>query len=245
MCRSRVVRIVITCTVAIAAAGAGATHALAQNISACSPTDQELISNYSRATLGALMASDLARYRKLSRELPGKLSPACRTILSQVEPMRVKCTEEEKETVLEHYQAVLQAALGMDAMGALEQMQDLEESLSPPCWLAVNRHVDPRVQNACSAAELDHLATFAGPVLRATAQALSTYDPAPLLQLVQAATALLSPNCTNALARFQQEVQRSPNRARQYEPSNVLDHGGGTYSVPGLGACTPSGCMAY
>jgi hypothetical protein len=235
---------VFVSTVTLVSASLAPNYVKAQGLSACSSADQQSITSYTKATIAALTASDLPRYRKISRELPGMLSPACQKILNQIEPMRVKCSEAEKESVLQHYKAVFEAVSYMDPMSALARMEDLEDSVSSSCWLAINRHIDPRVTNVCSSKELDHLASFAGPIMRQTQQLLKTLDPAPFLQLVQAVTAPLTKPCLEGLGQLQ-AIKATQSKAMQNLPSNVLDHGGGTYSVPGLGACTPSGCMAY
>ena len=211
----------------------------------CTAMDQQIRTQYHEAAQAALLTGDLERYGQLQQSVAQKVSAGCRTALRQLEPMRVRCTAEEKTTVLEHYRAVMQAAYSMDLMRIFAVMEELEQAVSPQCWHATNRHTDPQVQNACTAAELDHLASFAGPILRATAHALTTEDVGPLIELGQRAMAPLSQTCGYALARLQQAKQSTSQPSRQYEPTNVLDHGGGTYSVPGLGACTPSGCMAY
>lgn len=56
----------------------------------------------------------------------------------------------------------------------------------------------------------------------------------------------LSPTCTAALAQSQAYAPAPayPGRLPQSPPS-VYGHGGGTYSVPGVGACGPGGCIPY
>ncbi len=244
MCGIHVWRTIAAWTVAVS--GICATDVLGTDLPACSPADEEIRSQYAGATQSALVAGNLDRYRQLQRDLPAKLSPPCRKLLDRLEPVRVQCTADEKDEVLGHYQSVMEAAWNGDVMGLLSELQDLEETVSPQCWLATNRHTDPRVQNACSAIELDHMASFAGPILRATSRMLEAGDLGPILQLGQALVAPLSSACSSAVARLQQQVQASSTSpAKRYQPANILDHGGGTYSSPGLGACTPSGCMSY
>ena len=211
----------------------------------CSDADQQIRSRYQAASSDALKAGNLDRFRMLEQSLPGELSAACRRALEQMEPMRARCTADEKVAVLRHYQAIMQAAWSGDVMSIFSYMENLEQVLSPQCWLATNRHIDPNVQRACTPAELDHLASFAGPVVRATARLISSGDFAPLIEIQQAALTPLSQNCGNALVQLQQSKNNRPNQASRYQPENVIDHGGGTYSVPGSGACTPSGCMVY
>lgn len=212
---------------------------------ACSAADDQVRAQYQQASLQALMSGDLSQYRSLQQSLPGALSSPCRTRLDQLEPMRVRCTAQEKSTVLAHYQAIVQAVQNVDLDRVFDVIGNLEATVSRPCWLATNRHTDPQVVNACTVGELDHLAEFAGPILRATRVAMNTLDAGPLIQLTQQLAAPLSQHCYAAIIQNQQKVQQAQNAANAYLPQNVYDHGGGTYSVPGTGACTSTECIAY
>ena len=230
-------------------AAGGICAALAASASAqCSVTDQQIRAQYSKASLVALMSGDRDRYQALERQLPRELSPGCRGALAELEPVRTRCTPAEKATVMNRYELAMQAALRVDAMQMFGQMEQMERDVSPACWLAVNRHTDPGVQSACSTAELDHLASMASPVLRAAKRAIVANDMGPRLQASQAAAAPLSQACFQALMRLQQQRQPPPapgRAARPQMPGNVIDLGGGNYSVPGVGACTSSGCVAF
>jgi hypothetical protein len=244
MLKSGIQRAVRWCAVAGVAAVALMILPPEATAQTCSAADQQVRSQYESESLRALVTGDLNKYQNLQQSLPHQLSSSCRQILNQMEPMRVKCTAQEKNAVLEHYQAVTEAGFSGDVMRIFAIMENLEATLSKACWDATNRPTDPRVQGACTAEELDHVASFAGPMRRATSRFL-TGDLGSILQLSQQMYAPLSQHCTSVLQRVQQERQQAQNPARQYGSENVLDHGGGTLSVPGLGACTPSGCMAY
>lgn len=212
----------------------------------CSTSDQQVLSQDSKASLGALMSGDLKLYQALEQGLPAKLSPSCSSVLAQLQPVRVKCTSEEKRRVLGRYQKAIQAALNVDAMNMIGQMQAMERDVTPACWLAVNRHTDPSVLRACNAKELDHLASMASPALQASKIALTTSDMGPMMKVSQQITAPLSQACGQALMALQPKPQPNPYASpKKQMPGNVIDHGGGNYSVPGLGACTSSGCMAF
>jgi hypothetical protein len=230
---------------AVATAGAATTPCYPAAPSGCSSSDQKLISSYSEAAVEALVAGDLRRYVELSRELEAKLSSDCRAALAQSEPVRGKCSAHEKEVVLSHYEAMMQAARNGDPIRVFRLFENLEESLSPPCWIALNRIQDAGVQRACSSSELNLVASTAGPFMRAAERFLTTGDLSQTLELLQGLNARLSPACGAALAQSQRQAPQAPGSGGEYRPPGVLDHGGGTYSVPGLGACTPSGCMTF
>lgn len=234
-------RIAIHC---VAAACLAASSAVA-HAQGCSTEDDQIRAQYQQASLQALLSGDLTRFASLQESLPGRLSTSCRARLNQLEPMRVKCTAQEKSRVMEGYRAVFAAAQSGNVMRMFDVLEGLEATVSSQCWLAANRQSDPRALSACTASELDHLASFAGPTLRASRILLSTFDPMPLLRLNQQMVAPLSQSCQAALARVQQAAQMAQPQPRSYRPPSVLDHGGGTYSVPGMGACTPSGCVTY
>jgi hypothetical protein len=89
------------------------------------------------------------------------------------------------------------------------------------------------------------MASYTGPVMRATQLMLMTGDMSQLFQLGQEMTTKLSPKCSQAVTQAQQAKQSKPKAKTPMPLPGVIDHGGGTLSAPGLGACTPSGCMAY
>jgi hypothetical protein len=81
---------------------------------------------------------------------------------------------------------------------------------------------------------------------------LAMYDVASLMAVMQSLQAGLSPACSAAVdqaaARRRQKEQQLARQGRSVSPVHipqVYDHGGGTLSAPGVGACTPSGCMAF
>jgi hypothetical protein len=235
------IRIIIV-AFAVATASAIATPCYAA--AGCSSSDQQLISSYSEAAVKAFVSRDLKRYVNLMQELEAKVSSNCRAELAQSEPRRGKCSLDERKTVLSHYQAIIKAAWNGDINRLFLLFENLEESLSRPCWIALNRSQDARVQKTCSSSEVDLIASYSGPMTRSVKQFLISGDVSQLIGLQQDMYTKISPACQTALANVQKSTQNQPG-SREYLPPGVLDHGGGTYSVPGMGACTSSGCMAY
>ncbi len=214
----------------------------------CSSTDQKRVDQYTDAAVNALVNGNLARFDGLTREIESGLSKTCRAALDREQPIRVRCTADERKLVLQYYDAILLSILNMDLESYFDSYENLEGSVSSACWLALNQHDDPRIRRACSAGELDLMASYAGPVLRATKQVLLTGDLSEILQLSQQLTSQLSSKCYTTVAQVQQEKQVPKNNqpaGNLQRPPRVYDHGGGTFSVPGLGACTPGGCMSY
>jgi hypothetical protein len=134
-----------------------------------------------------------------------------------------------------------------DLVGVLNAIGALEDGLSPACWTAVNYPVDPAVQLACSSTELNILASASRKLLSAYRALLTSGDFSPLMQVsLNLANTQLSRVCAAALQQAQNPYQQQWKGGMALPGvSNVYDHGGGTYSVPGVGACTPSGCMAF
>jgi len=216
----------------------------------CTGADHTRAAVYTDAAVKALLQQgDTEKFIALLREMESGFSQECRAALDRQQPVRVRCTATERELVLKHYDAIIGAAYQGDVPRMFALFQNLEASVSPTCWLALNQHDDPRVRKICSAAELDAMASYAGPAMRAMQRMLMTGDTSQLLQLAQESTAQLSPECAQAVAQAQQKAAAAQQPAGGAKPPmslpNVLDHGGGTLSVPGVGACTPSGCMAY
>jgi hypothetical protein len=223
---------------------------------ACSASDRALMTAVASDQVEALASGDLDRYAQLSRGVEASLSAACRRALDKLSPARVKCSAEEKQQLLSGMQALMEAVNAGDLMRTLQMAGDLEASVSPSCWIAMNRPQEPALQRGCTSSELDAIAGMVGPTCRATAAFLATGDLEAFLQTVQElqsqVTAALSAKCMSAVMQVQQaQVARqpppgppSPSRPSD-PPSFVHDHGNGTYSVSGVGYCDRSGCAAF
>ena len=211
----------------------------------CSAADQGIITSDSQAAVEALVAGDLAQYQTLLLGLDAKVSRGCRAVLNQSQPARVKCSSAEKKIVISSYQQMMTAFYNLDILGMLRLSQNLENSLTPACWIAVNYPQDASVQQACSVSELNFVASKAGPVMRATERFMTTLDATEAMTIAQDMSAKLTPNCNSALARIRQPPDGGGGGGGMPAPANVYDHGGGTYSVSGVGACTPSDCRAF
>jgi hypothetical protein len=109
----------------------------------------------------------------------------------------------------------------------------------------VNYPTDPVVLATCSPDEVALLASTSEATVGALRRVLATQDVPELLQLAMAAYASLSAPCVSALTRYQQAAPYGGSAQPSFGVSNVYDHGGGTYSMPGVGACGPSGCIPY
>lgn len=111
--------------------------------------------------------------------------------------------------------------------------------------LSLSTIIAPRsteAQLGCSQQEQQLLIKY----YQAIMQAAYLGDINQAVQLAQSLEQSISPACSAALARAQAYSQ-SPGYGQGYgtqRAPSVLDHGGGTYSVPGVGACGPSGCMS-
>jgi hypothetical protein len=221
----------------------------AQPPGGCSSADQARYTNYSERAVNALLKEqDVETFIGLMHEMDSGLSGSCRAALEREQPARVRCTHEERKLLLQHQYAIIVAALQGNALKIWSLLEHLEASVSSACWLAINRPDDRRVQQRCSDNELGIIASYAGPLNRATERVLRRYqqtgnlDLSDFINIAQQRQAQLSQACNNALS----QTGPGPN-----EPStppklgNIIDHGGGTLSAPGIGACTPSGCMAY
>lgn len=217
--------------------------------SGCSASDQKLISTYSSAAVEALVAGNLERSIALSQQLDQKLSPGCLKELARSEPVRSNCSVDEKKIALTHYEGVIEATLRSNIARVFALLDDLEQSLSQKCWIAVNYPQDAEVQQACSSSELTLIASAAGPARQALKRAMMTGDVSDTFQLLQQLSARLSGDCQTALAQAQakaQQKQQYPGGSpRPQMPDAIQDHGNGTYVMPGVGACTNNGCMAF
>lgn len=228
---------------------AWAVAAHAQLPDGCTSADRQRVATYTNAAVEALMQyDDTEAYVGLSREMDAGLSKTCRAALDRELPTRKRCTSGERKLILDHYEAMIFAALQGNVPRIFALFDNLEASVSRTCWLAANQHDDPGVRRTCSAGELDVMASYAGPMVRAIPGALATNDVSQVYQLAQELDAQLSRACSQAVAEAQRrrQLQPPPNPSHMpFQPPGVNDHGGGTLSAPGIGACTPGGCMAF
>jgi len=209
----------------------------------CSGADQDRNASFTRFSVEAVMRGDAQRAVSLMREMETGLSPGCRAALDRQQPARVLCTANERNLILDHYQGMIGAAFKQDIQRVFELFDGMEASVSSQCWLAVNQSTDPDILQACSADELDTMASFAGPIVRSTRSAVVSGDLSQMVQVLEDLQRRLSPSCNQGLAKA---AQRNPPPAAGSPPRlpSVEDHGNGTYSVPGVGWCTPTDCAA-
>lgn len=92
----------------------------------------------------------------------------------------------------------------------------------------------------CSAEELQ-LVQYA---VQLSAQAAMSGNIQQVTQIGQQLQSEISPDCLTHLNQLQQHQPNYSGGAGGYSApsSNIYDHGGGTYSVPGGVTCGPSGC---
>jgi hypothetical protein len=246
----------------------------AQLPSGCSSADQKHAAVYADAAVRALLNKENGKVAALNTELESGLSKACLAALDREQPVRVRCSKDERNKVLKHYQSMMASLLHEDYQGYFRSARNLEASVSSGCWLALNQTQDPRFRQACSASDLDVMASYAGRQLRVAERALQRTKPgevpdaSELEPLLKKEYAQISPECQNAWDRVMEEntkaieaelakkaagaeLPQEPARPRPgygnglQMPPRVYDHGGGTFSAPGIGACGPSGCVLF
>lgn len=230
---------------ALAAALAAPLATLAQE--GCTPDERRHLARRQQQATAALRQSEsAAQYVAMLAGPDPQVSAACRREQIRRAPAIVLCTSEEKATLLEGYEAALEAVEARDAQGAIGALHGIEDSVSEECWIASNFHQDPRVQEACSGEERLFLAQRASSALVAFRRALAG-DPMPILQLLEELSTNLGAVCQNTLVEIGLENGgQSPGSSPSLGGlGGVEDHGGGLYVAPGLGACGPSGCMAF
>lgn len=220
--------------------------------SGCSAADRKFITTYSSAAVQALVQGNLERSTALAQELERKLSPRCLVELAELQPMRTKCSTQEKKLVLSGYEEVIEATLSADIARIFDRLEELEASISEECWIAVNYPQEAGVRQACSSSELTTIASAATPSRKAFKAAMVTGDLSQIYQVLQLLSAALSQDCQTALTQAQAKAQAIQNKryptygsARPAMPDIIQDHGNGTYVMPGVGACTNTDCMAF
>ncbi len=212
----------------------------------CSEADNALAAQYTDRALQALVNDSTERFITLTHQMETGLSKPCRTALDREQPARTRCSSSERDLAVKLYRKIISSALAGNLDMTFLAFAELEESVSVDCWLALNQSDKPRVRASCSAAELDLMAAHAGPAMKATRWMLATNDPSPMLQVLQSMASGVSPMCWSAVNAA--AAQPQPQQKKHSTPMDlprVFDHGGGTFSAPGLGACGPSGCMAF
>jgi hypothetical protein len=234
---------------------AWAVPADAQLPGGCSSADQERYAEYSKDAVSALLEGkgNSTQFIALTSKMESGLSTGCRAALDREQPARVRCALEERNVALEHYKAYIVAVLQSDPMRPYVVLEHLEASVSSACWLALRRPDNPGIRRGCSDRELEIIASYDGSLNRASLHVLQRFlqrgefELSEFIDVARQRQARLSPACNNALDRAAVETEKSKESGKAAPPpgGGVNDHGGGTFSAPGLGACTPGGCMAY
>jgi len=210
---------------------------------ACTGQDIAGIVSRTNAANAAIRAGNLKQYVQAMRDSNAQVPAECRPVLDRLQPMATRCMAEEKRLAMDAFAIMMRAAPVGDVRRMLAAYDALERAVTPRCWIGINLRNEPDVVSNCSPAELEGLAALAGPAMRATGHAFATGDFSALFQVLSALPAF-SPACNAAIARNTPPPQ-AHGRPRLGAPGGVNVHGNGTYSVPGVGACTPSGCMAF
>lgn len=96
-------------------------------------------------------------------------------------------------------------------------------------------------QDACDEYEQQLITAFAQCLMQVASGGLCEQ----LEELGMRLQSELSPGCQATLAQSQQPPPTSGYPSDLVPPPSVYDHGGGTYSVPGLGACGEGGCIPF
>lgn len=227
----------------LAASGASVLAPAAQAL--CSDQDIARIVSQTQAANEAIAAGNLQRYVQANQAMKAQAPANCRQYLDRLQPMATRCTAQEKHLAVEAIKTMMRAVSAVDVQGFFGTYTNLERAVTPRCFVGINMHSKPDVVSNCTAVELESLAALAGPIMRATQRALETGDNSGLFQVLGAMPALSS-ECAGAIQR---NTPRPPPqrqaRPRPSAPGGVIDHGNGTYSVPGVAACSPSECMVF
>lgn len=210
---------------------------------ACTNEDVAAIFARTEEAHAALRAGSPQRYVQAMKASNARVPADCRPVLDRLQPMATRCTAEEQRFAMDVFKVTMQAAATADWRRMLAAYDLLEQTVTPRCWIAVNLRTEPDVVVNCGPAELEGLAALAGPAIRATGRAAATGDVSGLLQVLGAMPAF-TPQCAAAIQRHAPPAGPG-GQARPGPPGGVNDHGNGLYSVPGVGACGPSGCVAF
>lgn len=228
----------------------------------CTEADNTRVAQYVDRQTQALVNGDTARFIALTNQMEDGFSKSCRTALNREQPVRTRCSANERGLAVVQIQTIFLSVLAGDLETAFLAFAQLEKAVSWDCWLALNQSDKPQVRASCSASELDYMAAQAGPMVSAVRSKLETDDDDPMEQVLQNIAGSVSPRCWSALeavaAQLQEELERELLLQQQMERQQqmkkystpmplprVFDHGGGTFSAPGLGACGPSGCVIF
>lgn len=168
---------------------------------------------------------------------------ACQPLLARLQPAAVHCNADEKAMGLQQWRAMSAAASSADLRTMIAAYDGLIAGVGPACLRALHQHVHPVVVQACSAAELEGVATEAPTVLRATLVASLTMDPNEMTQVTARISQLMRTLTPGCLGAIQQVAKNQPGSGAGADMGGVFDHGNGRYSVPGVAYCDPTSCM--
>lgn len=211
----------------------------------CTADEQERITVVQHAAILRLQDYDLAGHQALLESLDAALSASCRAELNRIYPARTRCTTLEREAAITRLHRVVIAAAAGEAGRVLDALSAIDDAVSEECWLALNYSTRAAVHASCDSSERAFLARASRPALTALHIAYHTGDRGPAAEVADAMDSNVTEDCRTAVQAVHAATEGGPAAAGTPAVSNVYDHGNGTYSVPGVGACTPSACMAF
>lgn len=215
----------------------------------CTEDDRAQVAVAEHAAIHRLQNQDLAGYQEVLESLDSELSASCRAQLNRMFPARTRCTSAEKDVAMLRLRRAFTAAAAGEIGRTLDALSSIQDDVSEECWLALNYPTHPKVQATCDGDERAFLARASGPALEALEALYHSGDPDPAINVASAMVSHVSAECLAAVREANAppdggSASPGPSPAPP-AVSNVYDHGGGTYSMPGVGACTPTGCMAF
>lgn len=220
----------------------------------CSSADRNRAQIFSNTARQLFEAHDLAGVLAANRQFETSLSGGCRAALNRRYPARVRCSATEINAIAVAVPDIVSAVSASDLQLMIRRSLQLQYRLSDECWIAINRHTHPIIMNACDDEELDLMASYVEPALVGT-QRLLAGDESAILQIMQLQSqvaASVRTQCFSAVQRAAEGAKTpgpgplpSPSpRPSPTLPGWVMDHGGGTTSIPSLGVfCSPTGCI--
>lgn len=152
------------------------------------------------------------------------------------------CSLKDRNLLSSYFEALMEAVQADDISQYFQLLAELEKKLSPSCHAAIVQSQQQKPE--CSVEETNLISSSFEDIL----QALMNGDVPRYAGLLEDLENELSESCRAALVQLQQgQLSRQTPRfpTRPNPPPAVLDHGNGTFSVPGVGACSSTECIPF
>jgi hypothetical protein len=212
---------------------------------ACTAAERKALAEREKRALAALREGDVRKWAEVMKAKGPALSATCRKQQVRVSPATDRCTRDEKLLVLQKQKQSLRAAAELDLDASIKAMEELQDGVSPACWIALSYPQDPEIQEYCVDQDLLELAGVNSRWVEEARWAIDAVKGEDHGDMEESDDPLVSLVCQAMVSKMRAERPKSASHfgGTALSPGSLADGAPGTFLVPGVGACTPKACI--